>query len=134
MPMLLQMYRHVIHQVGCKSMILGLVGVALLAGCEDPVARQHIAAREENMRNTVRMMQETEDSQARALAYTLNAMQEQNDLDMQRTAENPGKVNAMIDEDFRRFRENQPLYRQEIENQLKGNPDKIVQTLPDMLY
>lgn len=115
-------------------MILGLVGVALLAGCEDPVARQHIAAREENMRNTVRMMQETEDSQARALAYTLNAMQEQNDLDMQRTAENPGKVNAMIDEDFRRFRENQPLYRQEIENQLKGNPDKIVQTLPDMLY
>ena len=63
-----------------------------------------------------------------------DAIRDQYHRDLEKSAENPKHVQAMIEQDFRNFHDRQPLYKAEIESRLKGNPDNIADTLPDIVY
>lgn len=113
---------------------LGVVVGFLPAGCDDPAARARVERRGRNLNKTIRMMQDVEAAQPRSLRVATDAVARQHDKDLRESAANPGRVNTLLEQDFTRFRDRQPLYRREIDTQLKGKPDAIPRTFTEMVY
>ncbi len=77
------------------------------------------------------------DTEAERPAYlreTAKLARDQNQQDVEQTRENPHIVAREIQGEFDRFHDRQPAYRKEIDNQLRGDPEKIKETLPHVLY
>lgn len=106
----------------------------LLAGCNDPSSRRLIQRRTENMAWTARQFRQHEEERPDSLAWTLNALRHQHEEDVQASADNPRRVGRMIQNEFDRWEERQPAYREEIRTQLQGEPDNIRRTAPRMAW
>lgn len=117
-------------------MVMGLWAAlgCFLAGCEDPAARAHLERREQNLDKTARMFWSIEEAEPRAMSIVVDAAREQHEKDLHESAANPGRIGALIEEDFARFRDRQPLYRQGLEDRLRGRPENISRTWPDIIY
>jgi len=114
--------------------IYGVCGVLLIAGCQDPASSARIARRGQNLTKTVRAFGEIEEGRPRGLAWAVNSLREQNEKDLKNSAENPGRVGRMIQEDFDRWQGRQPAYNEFIQNELKGDPESIRRTAPQMAW
>lgn len=116
------------------AFLMGISLALLLAGCNDHASRKQINRRTENMARTARQFQEEEEQRPESLAWTLQTLREQHQKDVQNSAENPRRLGRMIQDDFDRWAERQPAYQKEIKNQLKGDPDNIRRTAPQMAW
>lgn len=117
-----------------RLLIVPLCLVIALSGCEDPAHQQRITQREENLRWTLKTLEEIEGRREENLAGTMDLAGEDFREHVIRSLENPDKVADWMEQDFDRFEERQPIYQKEIQDQLDGDPDNIKKTLPDVIW
>lgn len=111
-----------------------LVTVFLLAGCNTPRAKELTERRSATLKQTVQEFKRIEDERPEKLARTGEMIREQHDKDVTKTAENGPRIKQAVQDEFDRWRERQNEYRKGIERELKGDPHKAAQTLPEVLF
>lgn len=104
------------------------------AGCDDPLHRRRLDYRTENLRWGAEAAADLESGRGENLARSLRLLERQHQRDVANTNAMPDRVGRWVAQDFERFRDRQPLYRKQIEEELGGDPEKIRRTIPDILY
>jgi hypothetical protein len=112
---------------------LALVG-ALLAGCDTPTAREQVARRHDSLRRTVELAADSEAGRPEKLDRTFTMLAQIHERDVERTRGMPAVVGNLVEEEFDRWNERQPAYREAILRELQGNPESIERTLPYVVY
>lgn len=105
-----------------------------LGACNDPAHQRQLERREENLKKTARIFEENEADRPEKLGHTLSMLKRQHEEDVENTARNPDRVRKWIEDDFARWKERQPLYREAIKDELKGDPENIKETVPLIIY
>jgi hypothetical protein len=120
----------------CQTALVALGGVltAALMGCDDPAHANRIQMRCDNMAHTVEVIDGIEARRPQNFRNTVQLARETIRKDVYRTQENPGIIARGIQAECDRFRDRQPVYRREIENQLRGDPENIRRTLPYVIW
>jgi hypothetical protein len=111
-----------------------IASLLLPAGCDDPVHENRLRMRRENIAYDFELLRQAEAPREENLARLREMARRQNRKDIAATRENPHIIAREIQGEFDRFRDRQPSYRREIENQLRGDPENIRRTIPYMLY
>ncbi len=117
-------------------LILAMGACASLAGagCTDPRAQERLARHDEYMRRTVQVLREDEASRPARLKESVDAVTARSKEDPARFAEAMNGAGEMIEAEKKRWQERQPEYREGIERELRGNPQRAAETLPEIVY
>jgi hypothetical protein len=111
------------------------VGVAvLLSGCSDPQSVELRSRRHESLSWTVETLAKTESQSPKSMAWALGTLHEQHERDLENSSKNPARVGAFIQNDFDRWKANQPAYNHAIQRELEGHPDNIGRTAPKLVW
>jgi phage tail tape-measure protein len=106
-----------------------------VAGCEyGPLARQRVQARQASLHRTVSTLaareQRSPANLARGGAYARKTLER----DAKRLERDARGLGRYLRRDLRRWHENSPRRRRQLERLLRGNPDKIERTAVIMFY
>jgi hypothetical protein len=116
------------------SLAMGAGLAALLAGCSDPQSVDLRAQRQDSLNWTVDSLVKTEAGTNRSRGWALSQFRGQFEQDMENSSRNPGRLGAMIQNDFDRWKATQPLYNEAIQRELKGDPDNFRRTVPNLIW
>jgi rubrerythrin len=103
-------------------------------GCSDPKAQSLIERREAHMQQTIKILQDDEASRPQRLQYGVDDVTARSKEDPERFRVTIEGLRDMIKAEQKRWQERQPEYREAINRELKGNPQRAADTLPEMLY
>ncbi len=126
------------HQVVARRLaavlLLGACAAIGSAGCADPRAQEPLARHEQYLRGTVQVLREDEASRPGRLKGSVDAVTARSKEDPDRLTEAVNGTGDLIEAEKRRWQERQPEYRQAIEQELRGNPQRAADILPEMVY
>jgi hypothetical protein len=122
-----------ITRIAAALVLGGIVGAAM-AGCEQPEAQIRSERRNQHMRDTIRTLERREAQSPQKLAATWDEFERRQERDVQRNAENPELIRSAWQRDVDRWNEYQPVYDAEIDKQLRGDPERIDEIWPRLLY
>jgi len=113
--------------------LLVAIAMASLVGCENPAMQKRTARREKSLQQTASLLAECEADLAERLGRTLDELRERHERDVARTRENPSRIQRRLQDDADRWQARQPVHRNRIRDELKGDPANIERTLPKVL-
>lgn len=120
----------------CYSTILALTPWLLLAagGCENAQARRYLRQRDEHLRQTVRDFQDREDASRPNLRNITTGIKTQHETDVRKFADDRRRLKEDIEAEFQQWRDRQDAYREAIEEKLRGDPERIEDTWPKVVF
>jgi hypothetical protein len=121
--------------VTLRTILVALAGlVTMAAGCHNEIAERRLRDRDQHLRETVRDYQQFEQERPAHLRNIGEHIQNQHESDVAKSQRDVKEVGERINDEFKRWRDRQDDYRREIEAKLKGNPKKIDETWPEVLF
>jgi hypothetical protein len=103
------------------------------AGCDSSnsqIQREWVR-RDGNLRRTFGFLAESEQRRPGNLEKVTRVINQQNRRDVENTLEtNPRAVREWTHFEFQRWEDSQPTYKKQIDEQLRGSPEKIERTIP----
>jgi hypothetical protein len=128
-------------QTACRISVTGLTGafarVMILAvgGCTtNHIVDEQAARREDNLNWTLRTLADREARSARNLEFAAGWIDERIRHDQEALERDLKWLGDELEDEFRRFEHNQPLYRDRIAEILRGKPEEIERTAIKMFY
>jgi len=115
-------------------LLLGLCAAMGAAGCADPRAQEPLARHEQYLRGTVQVLRDDEASRPARLKESVEGVTARSREDPGRLTEAVNGAGELIKAEKQRWQERQPEYREAIEQELRGNPQRAAETLPEMVY
>jgi hypothetical protein len=113
-------------------MIVGFA--ALLAGCNDPQTTDLRTRRQESLAWTFGSFRKIESQRPDSLGWALDTLRQQHEWDLADAAKNPARIGTLIQNDFDRWKANQPAYHDAVQRELEGHPNKVGQTAPKLVW
>ncbi len=114
---------------------IAVVVILLWAGgCNDPQAPAATLRRQEKARRPIELYQAREARSPRQLADTIELARRSEQRHAERTIENRRRLRKWADRDLDRWRDNQPVYREYLNDLLRGAPEQIPETARRMFY
>lgn len=112
-----------------------IVFVLAVPGCRhQDLARQRLETRDQHIRNTARVMVETERSQPEQLEKTLVIIDGNLHRDAELTRENVPEYGGYLRGDWNRWRSRPPVYGRWIHDATKGRPENLEPTAIWLFY
>lgn len=105
--------------------VLTVVGWVAGCGNPNPEWQKRTDRRLANIGQTFDVWLESETRRPGNFEHTLEVIDEKNRYDLARTGQNPAMVGNAIEDDFLRFEERQPWYRQRIVDETRGKPENF---------
>jgi len=115
-------------------LLLGLCAAMGAAGCADPRAQTPLARHEQYLRGTVQVLRDDEASRPARLKESVEGVTARSREDPARLTEAVNGTGELIKAEKQRWQERQPEYREAVEQELRGNPQRAAETLPEMVY
>lgn len=107
---------------------------ALLAGCTDPQITDLRTRRQESLAWTLGSLGKIESQRPASLGWALGTLRRQNEWDLENSAKNPARIAALIQNDFDRWKANQPAYNYAMQRELAGHPNHIGRTATKLAW
>ncbi|MGB9626429.1 MAG: hypothetical protein ACPMAQ_16365 [Phycisphaerae bacterium] len=117
-----------------SALLLGVCAAIGAAGCADPRAQEPLARHEQYLRGTAQVLREDEACRPGRLKESVDAVMARSKEDPDRLTQAVNGTGELIEAEKRRWQERQPEYRQAIEQELRGNPQRAADILPEMVY
>ena len=117
-----------------RALSVRAIGVtATLIGCQDPAIQRRFDRREDSFHRTTALLASLEADRARQIQTTLGFLAGQHQRDIANCQRNGPAVRQWLADDVERWKDNQPIHRQRIADQLAGDPANIERRIPDIV-
>lgn len=97
-----------------------------------PDHQRAVDSREQHFGQTVDMLAKTEAARPQQLEWTLNLLARDHLQQVENFEKLGPRIDAALEQDVEHFENQLPVYRQELIERLKGNPQAIERRLPDL--